>query len=340
MRGSATHSGMRCLLMLVPILCSFIPGSLLTADDERNLRFASVTLCWFLSCFLPNVFSLIGICSGCHTNSNTVPLDIGKMVHRYGEWMILCLGAGVFLLIVSVENRSAFAQSCLANGYQLSEFCISMIVLIAILHVYTYVERFEPEFHALRRSRLSGMTWIILTPLLSCAVVAAGATLNQILVEETHTQVVGCSQDKKLRALAESDAVFTPANNPDAYYWTLAVSCSSIMLIIWLLDLNHTGSCEWRSLIRNSNTIAERVAVYLLKFLLAASFFALPFMSSIPSQARLFLTVVALGLGIPLQYWHASSRCPIGYQNESETTDETESPEIPKQSNDTAIAIQ
>ena len=122
-----------------------------------------------------------------------IPMNIGFMIHRMGEWTMLMLGESIFsLVIVDVpnENRDFF-----------STFYCGILTVVLLCYLHFQSQPHDPDAHALRRSKDAGVLWSISQNIYSFALVCLGASFTFFLTyfankggdEEEHRSLAGAS---------------------------------------------------------------------------------------------------------------------------------------------------
>lgn len=166
-RLMAGHS-VTFILAQAAVLLLLPHASLTTLSQEVSIIWVSsvimyaIALWYFVSVYLGQVIQREGA-PGVHRKA--VPLAVGFMLHRLGEWTMLLLGESVLSMLNTVEathnkNMLFFVQS------------MAIIFCLYFLSFSTYPH--DENQHVMRRSRTSGIKyWIIVSFLLPLALVCA-----------------------------------------------------------------------------------------------------------------------------------------------------------------------
>lgn len=157
---------MRLVVAAIPHILSFIPAAFLSDTDERSVLLAIVTFFWFLPYLVESAIIVLDIISRKVTNENTVPIHLEVWLHRFGDWIILMLGAGVLGLIKQEPFKDSFLHWLV--------FVLSFLVLSLLRKLHFHVDRFDPGSHAARFSRLRGFLCVNSTFIVSLTILALG----------------------------------------------------------------------------------------------------------------------------------------------------------------------
>jgi low temperature requirement protein LtrA len=175
----------------------------------------------------------------------SVPINIGFVIHRMGEWTMLMLGESVLSLLI-VNDVSDYAQ---ANFYTVFYLGIVSVTLLQIL--YFKSQPHSADQHAMRRTRLSGMFFNFFIQLYSASLIIVGVGYKMLLTEYTSDYAVKDSDsdgdsygtDGYTRSLAGSSSAlkYSTAERQQRIAWIFGLGLGSVFICLDLLTMAHNG---------------------------------------------------------------------------------------------------
>jgi hypothetical protein len=132
-------------------------------------------------------------------------MHIEYAIHRYGEWTMLMLGESILsLLIVDVVDSQDYY----------GVFFAGVIALIFLQYVHFRSQPHDPDEHAMRRSRFSGMLVHYTFQVYSASLIVLGTTYKMFLYEVVSATQVSHSRyrllgDELRRWLSEGESSLT-----------------------------------------------------------------------------------------------------------------------------------
>jgi hypothetical protein len=167
----------------------------------------------------------------------TVPLNVGFVIHRNGEWIMLMLGAGILnLLIVDVSE---------ASDYYVTFYCgILTVVLLQYLHFRS--QPHNPDDHAIRRSKDAGVWFGFINGVYSASLLCVGATYKLFLYEFTYA--ARRLEEERELAGGGSESSTEDRRQQEAYLFGGAMAmvwfCSDVILLLHLGLKDSMGRCH------------------------------------------------------------------------------------------------
>jgi hypothetical protein len=101
-------------------------------------------------------------------------MNIDYCIHRFGEWTMLMLGETVLSLLI-VDGTGV-------PGYY-GTFMCGLVAIILLQYLHFRSQPHDPDEHAMRRHRISGILFSIVYHIYSLSLVILGATYKMFLYE-------------------------------------------------------------------------------------------------------------------------------------------------------------
>jgi len=125
------------------------------------------------------------------TKENTIPINVGFVIHRHGEFTMLFLGESVLsLLIVEVTNDIKYYVT----------FYSGLASVIALQYLHFKSQPHHADEHAMRLSKVRGVSFFGFFIIYCASLIALGATYKMLLYEYTIDNA-----DERGRMMAASD---------------------------------------------------------------------------------------------------------------------------------------
>jgi hypothetical protein len=155
----------------------------------------------------------------------TVPINIGFVIHRTSEWIMLILGAGILnLLIADISGGS---------DYYVTFYCgILTVVLLQYLHFRS--QPHNPDDHAMRRNKDAGVWFGFVNGVYGASLLCVGATYKLFLYEFTYA--ARRLEEQRELAGGGSESTTEERRQQEAYLFGGAMAlvwfCSDVILLL------------------------------------------------------------------------------------------------------------
>jgi low temperature requirement protein LtrA len=104
--------------------------------------------------------------------ATTVPMNVEMLMHRIGEFTMLCLGEGVLSVAISTLDYTYDFYATVMG---------SLLLLIMLQFLFYSSQPHGAEGHAMRRDKDAGVAWALLTEAVAAAFITVGAGLKLVL---------------------------------------------------------------------------------------------------------------------------------------------------------------
>ena len=179
--------------------------------------------------------------SGKHGDIRTrfVPNNVGYMIHRYGEWIMLMVGESILSLLIVETTESR-------NYYIITTFGVLSVILLHILKVES--DPSHAEDHALWGNLRNAMIYSYLLQILSMSLIAFGICFKIFLkdvVKEEKQQDTGEEYDNDTdeKAVEGYGRMLAPSGNTsdEAAAALFTAALSFVLVSLELMLLTHNG---------------------------------------------------------------------------------------------------
>ena len=171
--------------------------------------------------------------------SVTVPMNIGFVIHRFGEWIMLMLGESVLsLLIIDVVEDRDFYITFFTG--------VISVVLLQFLHFKS--QPHHAKDHAMRKSRPRGLFFGVLMLIYSAALIVVGVCYKMLLTEYSKEEQKEQEYAKNVRLLAGGDDGGDSAYSTEERQLRIATLFGGSLALVFacldLMSLAHNGVGE------------------------------------------------------------------------------------------------
>lgn len=111
------------------------------------------------------------------SNVEYVPINVGFVIKRIGEFTMLMIGEGVLQIIITDVDGDDL------EGH-FKTFCLAFLISASIFALAFYFLPYEPDDHAFRKSSLAGLLTTMVSPVTQGSIIAVGVVLKLILKKQ------------------------------------------------------------------------------------------------------------------------------------------------------------
>lgn len=206
----------------------------------HHLPIILLVCAWLSGIITQPIIILLRVVEGKGFKDLSVPLNIGYVIHRNGEWTMLMLGESILsLLIVEVSDE--------VTDFYIT-FYTGILSVILLQYLYFKSQPHDPDRHAMRRSRLAGLSFSFLIHIYSAGLIIVGVSFKMLLTEysKDYSTYDGSSVSKTVNRFLAGDSE-TPKYGKEesrqriAYFFLIGLAI--VFLCLDLINLTH-GSME------------------------------------------------------------------------------------------------